>query len=65
MLIPMLHNFKRQQHAEILRQLAQIVESGGLKPVLDESQFSLEEVGDAHARLESGKAMGKVVVDNT
>ena len=64
MLIPMLHNFRRDEHAEILGNLAQIVESGGLKPVLDESHFSLEQVGQAHARLESGKAMGKVVVEN-
>ncbi|WP_146537102.1 zinc-dependent alcohol dehydrogenase family protein [Rubripirellula reticaptiva] len=64
MLIPMLHNFRREQHAEILRDLAQICESGGLKPVLDEEQFTLEQVGQAYARLESGKAMGKVVVEN-
>ncbi|MDJ0816104.1 MAG: zinc-binding dehydrogenase, partial [Desulfobacterales bacterium] len=64
MLIPMLHNFKREKHAEFLRKLTQIVESGGLKPVLDEKRFSLEEVGQAHARLESGQAIGKVVVEN-
>ena len=64
MLIPMLHNFKREKHAEILRKLTQIVESGRLKPVLDEKRFSLEEVGQAHARLESGQAIGKVVVEN-
>ena len=63
MLIPMLHNFKREQHAEILRNLAQIIESGGLRPVLDEEQFSLEQAGQAHARLESRQAMGKVVVE--
>ena len=63
MLIPMLHNFRRQDHANILGDLAQICESGGLKPVLDEDQFSLEQVGQAYARLESGQAMGKVVVD--
>ena len=64
MLIPMLHDFKRMRHAEILRELAQISESGGLKPVLDEQHFSLDEAGQAHARLESGKAMGKIVVAN-
>lgn len=63
MLIPMLHNFRREQHAEFLRDLAQICESGGLKPVLDEETFSLEQVGQAYARLESGKAIGKVVVE--
>lgn len=64
MLIPMLHNFKREQHGSILRNLTQIVESGGLKPVLDEKQYSLEQVGQAYARLESRQAMGKVVVKN-
>ena len=64
MLIPMLHNHGRDAHAEILTSLAQIVEAGGLKPVLDEVEFSLSEVGGAHARLESGQAMGKVVVEH-
>lgn len=64
MLIPMLHNFKREQHAKILRNLSQIAESGALKPVLDENRYSLEEVGQAYARLSSGKGMGKVVVEN-
>ncbi|WP_166831164.1 zinc-dependent alcohol dehydrogenase family protein [Thalassoroseus pseudoceratinae] len=64
MLIPMLHNFRRDDHAKILSDLATISESGGLQPVLDEKQFTLEEAGQAHARLESGKAMGKVVVEN-
>ncbi|GJL51607.1 zinc-dependent alcohol dehydrogenase family protein [Candidatus Nitrospira salsa] len=64
MLIPMLHNVKREEHAGILSSVTQIVESGGLKPVLDEKRYSLEEVGQAHARLESGQALGKVVVEN-
>lgn len=65
MLIPMLHNFKRKQHADILRTLAQIAEAGSLKPVLDEKCFSLADAGLAHKRLESGQAMGKVVVQHT
>ncbi|MDW7692817.1 zinc-dependent alcohol dehydrogenase family protein [Flammeovirgaceae bacterium SG7u.111] len=64
MLIPMLHNFHREQHGEILRNIAKIVEAGGLKPLLDETQFSLENVGEAYARLESKNAIGKVVVEN-
>ncbi len=64
MLIPMLHDHQREAHGKILRSLTEITEAGGLKPVLDETQFSLEEVGQAHARLESGQAMGKVVVEN-
>ena len=63
MLIPMLHDHGRGTHGEILRDLARIVEAGGLRPVLDETRFSLEQIGEAHARLESGRAMGKVVVE--
>ncbi|MEM1119938.1 MAG: zinc-dependent alcohol dehydrogenase family protein [Bacteroidota bacterium] len=64
MLIPMLHNHKRAAHGKILRHVAEIIEQGDLQPVLDENRFSLEEVGKAHAHLESKKAIGKVVVEN-
>lgn len=64
MLIPMLHNHDRAAHARILRILAEIVEAGRLTPVLDESRFSLEQAGQAYARLTSGKGMGKVVIDH-
>lgn len=64
MLIPMIHNFKREQHGEILRNITKITEAGNLKPLLDEQQFSLENVGEAYARLESKNAIGKVVVEN-
>ena len=63
MLIPMIHNYKREEHAKILSNLAEIVDAGGLRPVLDKQNFSLEEVGNAHDRLSSGQAMGKVVVE--
>ncbi|MDT0594619.1 zinc-dependent alcohol dehydrogenase family protein [Glaciecola petra] len=62
MLIPMLHNYKRQEHAKILHTLATICEQGKLKPLLDETAFTLEDIGKAHERLSSGKAIGKVVV---
>lgn len=64
MLIPMLHNFKREAHAAILNDLTKIIEGGNFKVVLDENRFSLAEVGKAHAHLESGQAIGKVVVEN-
>ncbi|MGB5445701.1 MAG: zinc-dependent alcohol dehydrogenase family protein [Psychromonas sp.] len=63
MLIPMLHNTKREEHAAILRKLTEIVEDGGLTPVLDVNHYALEQVGDAYARLSSGEGMGKVVVE--
>ncbi|MCP9236030.1 zinc-binding dehydrogenase [Lewinella sp. JB7] len=64
MLIPMLHDYKREDHGKILSRLSQIIEEGRLKPVVDERRFSLEEAGKAHAHLESGNAIGKVVIEN-
>ncbi len=62
MLIPMLHNYKREEHNKILTTLAEIVDAGKLKPVLDDKEFRLEHISKAHDRLLSGKAMGKIVV---
>lgn len=63
MLIPMIHNHRRETHGEILRQLARIAEAGDLIPVLDEQQFPLADTGKAHERLASGQGLGKVVID--
>jgi len=63
MLIPMLHNHHREAHGDILAQLAQIVDQGDVKPLLDQQTFSLTEVGKAYDRLTSGQAIGKVVVE--
>lgn len=63
MLIPMLHDHKREEHGGILAKLAEIVDAGALKPLLDERRFGLDDVGQAYARLVSGDAIGKVVVE--
>lgn len=62
MLIPMMHDHGREKHGAILAELAQIVDAGGLTPLLDPSDFTLDQVGAAHAKLESGSAIGKVVI---
>ena len=63
MLIPMIHNYRREEHGQILNKLTEVVEAGSLHPVLDENRFSLPEIGKAHTRLTSGEGMGKVVVE--
>ena len=62
MLLPMLYNQGQAAHAEILRAAARLVEQGALRPVLDEHRFSFAEAGAAHRYLESGAAIGKVVL---
>ncbi|WP_283152441.1 zinc-dependent alcohol dehydrogenase family protein [Guptibacillus hwajinpoensis] len=64
MLVPMLTNEGREHHGEILNRVAHMVDHGILKPVLDEQCFTFTTIGDAHARLESGKTVGKVVAEN-
>jgi len=63
MLIPMLYDHQREQHGKILAALSEIVDAGGLQPLLDEKKFNLTEVGQAYERLTSRQAIGKVVID--
>ena len=45
------------------RTLAQkLIESGVVRPAID-SRFALADAAAAHVRLESGRAIGKVVLD--
>lgn len=62
MLLPLIYNMQRERHGEILKRVAKLVDDGALKPYIDPQQFTFEEVGKAHAHLESGKALGKVVI---
>lgn len=61
MLIPLLHGMGRAHHGEILTQLAQRVDEGKVRPLIDARVFSFAEVGEAHRWAESGRAIGKVV----
>ena len=63
MLLPMLHNVRRAEHGEILAQLAALVDAGAVKPLLDDQRFTLNQVGEAYARLKCGAALGKVVIE--
>lgn len=65
MLLPILNNRGREAHGQTLSQIAQIVDAGKLKPIVDPHQFTLETVSQAHQFLESGKALGKVVISMT
>ncbi|MBN9230292.1 MAG: quinone oxidoreductase [Legionella sp. 40-6] len=60
MLIPLLYSIQRARHGHILRKITELVEQGHLRPLISPKQFSLDDVGEAHALLESGKAIGKV-----
>ena len=64
MLLPLLHGgLGRDRYARILRSAAALVDAGKLRPLIDDSHFTLAKAGDAFRRLGSRKALGKVVVD--
>jgi NADPH:quinone reductase len=63
MLIPMLHDYRREAHGEILAKIAEVVDAGALRPLLDDREYGLADVGQAYERLVSGQAIGKVVIE--
>lgn len=63
MLIPMLHNYKKARHGEILANICARVEAGDLKPIVDERRFSLADAPAAYDELEAGRARGKLVIE--
>lgn len=62
-LLPILTGEFREHHGEILAEATALAEAGLLKPLLDPMRFALDAVDAAHARVASGSARGKVVVD--
>ena len=56
--------FKTMVADELARTVWPYVEGGRLKPVID-SVFPLAEAAEAHARMESGEHVGKIVLEMT
>lgn len=62
MLIPMIHDHGAERHAQILQEMTKLVDAGKVKALVD-SVFPLEQAAQAHSKLESKTATGKVVVE--
>lgn len=60
MLIPLVHGINRASHGQILTVIAELVDKGLIRPLLDNSDFSIWEVAKAHQHLQSGQAVGKI-----
>ncbi|WP_411739039.1 zinc-dependent alcohol dehydrogenase family protein [Peribacillus sp. S4] len=64
MLLKILNKDMHKQYGEILKKVAKVVEEGKLRPLVDQNMFTFDEVSKAHEYLESGKAIGKIVLKN-
>lgn len=62
-LLPLLTGRGREHHGQIMREASALADAGALKPLLDPGHFTLADVADAHAAVESGTAQGKIVID--
>lgn len=63
MLLPMLKGVGRERHGQILKSIAELVDKGHLKPLVDSHAFKLADLGEAHKLLVSGDAQGKIVIE--
>jgi NADPH:quinone reductase len=53
----------RERHGSVLREVAALADEGKLRPLVDESRFTLATATEAYRRLQSHDATGKVVID--
>ena len=63
MLLPLITGEGLDRHGEILALAAALADAGKLRPHLAEKKFVLDEIALAHDYLNSGRAVGKVVVE--
>lgn len=59
---PLLYNRDFDTQAEALEAMTSLAGDGYVRPLLDETIYSFKEVGQAHAKVEAGQALGKVVL---
>lgn len=62
-LIPMLHGLGRATHGAILERVATLVDAGTVRPLVDPLRFRLRGTADAHRYVESGRPLGKVIIE--
>ena len=62
-LIPILTGKGRAHHGHILEEVAKLVESGQLVPLVDARRYTLDTADSAHEEVAAGRARGKIVVD--
>jgi NADPH:quinone reductase len=62
-LLPMLSGKGRAHHGDILRAATKLAKAGKLTPLLSPQRFTFETALQAHMAVESGKTVGKVVVE--
>ncbi len=63
--LPLITGKNRVHYQTILTKMAELVDQGLIKPLIDEKIFAIDDVAAAHAYFESGDAIGKIVLSRT
>jgi NADPH:quinone reductase len=61
-LVPLLYGQGLEHESRMLRNLAEMVDEGTLRPLLAARRFGFAQIADAHRYLESGEAVGKILL---
>ena len=64
MLLPMLTGEGRAHHGFIMEKIADWVDEGVIKPLINEEKFNFSQANEAHALFSSNKHIGKIVLEN-
>jgi NADPH2:quinone reductase len=62
-ILPLITGQGRALYGEILTKIAELVDAGIIKPLIDANQFAFHQVGAAHDHWENGLAVGKIVIN--
>jgi NADPH2:quinone reductase len=60
--IPLLHGIGMDDQPRLVSAMSEMLEKGVIRPLLDEKRYSFAWVAEAHRRLESGLAVGKILL---
>lgn len=62
--LPLLSQQNMEKYGHMLKLIANFIDQNNIKPLIDNNHFNFKQVALAHDHLESGKAIGKIVIDN-
>ncbi|MDN6318338.1 MAG: zinc-dependent alcohol dehydrogenase family protein [Marinobacter sp.] len=60
--IPLLHGVGMDDQPRLISAMCEMLERGAIRPLLDHERFSFARIAEAHRHLESGLAVGKILL---
>lgn len=61
--LPLVHGIGMDDQPRLMKVLSDALEKGRVRPLLDDKRFPFSQIGDAHRHIESGRAVGKILLE--